>query len=112
MLDVRNERIAELENADTVSGVIGKTYSCEHLDEAPVDVPTDGDEGECADGVRDGHTNWVHLRKCLSCGHVACCDSSPRRHASIHFEEVGHPVMRSAERGEEWRWCFLDNRLG
>ena len=112
MLDVRNERIAELENADTVSGVIGKTFSCLHLDEAPVDVPTEGNDGECADCVRDGHTNWVHLRKCLTCGHVACCDSSPRRHASVHFEEVQHPVMRSAERGEEWRWCFVDNRLG
>ena len=59
-----------------------------------------------------GCTTWVHLRKCLTCGHMACCDSSPRRHASLHFDETGHPVMRSAEPGEEWRWCFVDSRLG
>jgi Na+/H+ antiporter len=112
MLDVRNERLAELEDADTVSGVIGKTFSCLHLDDAPADVPTEGNEGECQDCVRDGFTNWVHLRKCLSCGRVGCCDSSPRQHASRHFEQVGHPVMRSAEVGEEWRWCFVDSRLG
>jgi hypothetical protein len=69
-------------------------------------------ERECEDCVRDGFTQWVHLRKCLECGHMACCDSSPRQHASRHFDGTGHPVMRSAEPGEEWRWCFVDNRLG
>jgi monovalent cation/hydrogen antiporter len=112
MLDARNERLAELENADVVSGAIGHTFSCEHLDQAPADVPTAGDEDECQHCVRDGFTNWVHLRKCLTCGLVACCDSSPRQHASLHFQEVGHAVMRSAEPGEEWRWCFVDSRLG
>jgi CPA1 family monovalent cation:H+ antiporter len=54
----------------------------------------------------------VHLRLCLQCGHVGCCDSSPERHATKHFESEGHPVMRSFEPGEEWRWCFVDEKLG
>jgi hypothetical protein len=55
---------------------------------------------------------WVHLRKCLSCGHVGCCDSSPGRHATGHFARIGHPVVRSFEPGEEWRWCYVDQTLG
>ena len=62
--------------------------------------------GECGDCLREG-TNWVHLRMCVGCGHIACCDSSPQRHASAHYEETGHEVMRSAEPGEDWRWCFV-----
>jgi monovalent cation/hydrogen antiporter len=111
MLDIRTERLAELENADTVSGVTGTIAQCEHLRAAPRDIESHV-PGECEDCVRDGFTSWVHLRKCLACGHLGCCDSSPRRHASAHFEEVEHPVMRSAEPGEEWRWCFVDSRLG
>ncbi|MFL6155407.1 MAG: cation:proton antiporter [Marmoricola sp.] len=66
---------------------------------------------ECSDCVREGSA-WVHLRMCLECGHVACCDSSPRRHASAHFAESRHPVMRSAEPGEVWRWCFVHELTG
>jgi uncharacterized UBP type Zn finger protein len=51
---------------------------------------------------------WVHLRLCLSCGHVGCCDDSPNRHASRHFAETGHPILRSFEPGEDWGWCFVD----
>ena len=116
MLDLRNERRAELEDAETVRGVTGVTYTCEHLDAAPRDIEPADPEADaemlCEDCVRDGFTSWVHLRKCLACGHLGCCDSSPRRHASSHFEECEHPVMRSAEPGEEWRWCFVDQRLG
>ena len=65
----------------------------------------------CEECLRDG-TTWVHLRLCLQCGHVGCCDSSVGKHASAHFAELGHPVMRSIEPGEAWKWCFLDNRLG
>ena len=54
---------------------------------------------------------WVHLRMCLVCGHVGCCDSSPNRHATAHFASTGHPVMRSVEPGESWRWCFVDGEL-
>ena len=55
---------------------------------------------------------WVHLRRCTTCGTVGCCDSSPGQHATAHFREDGHPVVRSAEAGESWRWCFVDDRLG
>jgi Na+/H+ antiporter len=111
MLDIRNERLAELEDADVVSGVAGTTFRCEHLEEAPRDIES-AVQGECEDCVRDGFSNWVHLRKCLTCGHMGCCDSSPHRHASKHYAESDHPVMRSAEPGEEWRWCFVHDRLG
>ena len=51
---------------------------------------------------------WVHLRLCMLCGHVGCCDSSPNRHATKHFEATGHPVVRSLEPGEDWGWCYED----
>jgi len=61
----------------------------------------------CEDCLRDGGV-WLHLRICLECGHVGCCDDSPARHASAHARESGHPLIRSLEPGEEWCWCFLD----
>ena len=51
---------------------------------------------------------WVHLRMCLSCGHIGCCDSSPNKHASKHFQGTGHPIVRSYEPGEDWGWCYAD----
>lgn len=51
---------------------------------------------------------WVHLRRCRSCGHVGCCDSSPGKHATAHFHATRHPVIRSAEPGETWSWCYVD----
>ena len=83
---------------------------CEHLTKVrpPVEADT---PGECGDCLREG-TAWVHLRLCVVCGHVACCDSSPQRHASVHHEHTGHEVMRSAEPGERWRWCFVDEITG
>ncbi|HEX2503175.1 MAG TPA: cation:proton antiporter, partial [Miltoncostaeaceae bacterium] len=83
---------------------------CEHLREAPPWVAPRTAEG-CEECLRDG-TTWVHLRLCLGCGHVGCCDSSIGKHASAHFAECRHPVMRSIEPGEAWKWCYLDNRLG
>ncbi len=62
----------------------------------------------CEDCLKTGDT-WVHLRMCLECGHVGCCDSSKNRHARAHFTATNHPIMQSAERGEKWRWCFIDN---
>jgi Zn-finger in ubiquitin-hydrolases and other protein len=56
-------------------------------------------------------TPWVHLRTCLACGHVGCCDSSPGRHATAHYRTVAHPVVRSAEPGENWRWCYVHELL-
>ncbi|HEY2671252.1 MAG TPA: UBP-type zinc finger domain-containing protein [Rugosimonospora sp.] len=84
--------------------------SCLHLDEAV--EPASPAAQECI-GCRDeGRTDWVHLRLCLSCGYVGCCDSSPSRHASAHYTATTHPVMRSFEQGESWRWCFVDEVLG
>jgi uncharacterized UBP type Zn finger protein len=64
----------------------------------------------CEDCLRTGDT-WVHLRECLICGHVGCCDSSPNRHASKHFHATEHPIVKSFEPGEDWRWCFVDEML-
>jgi uncharacterized UBP type Zn finger protein len=61
----------------------------------------------CEECLKIG-AKWVHLRMCLECGHVGCCDSSPNRHARAHFHAVGHPLIQSAERGEDWRWCYID----
>jgi uncharacterized UBP type Zn finger protein len=61
----------------------------------------------CEECLRTGD-DWVHLRICLTCGHVGCCDSSKNRHARAHFHGTGHPVMRSIERGDRWAWCFVD----
>jgi len=83
---------------------------CQHLRDAPRVVSARTPEG-CEECLRDG-TRWVHLRLCLSCGHVGCCDSSVGKHAATHFAETGHPVMRSLEPGEAWRWCFADDLLG
>ena len=52
-------------------------------------------------------TSWVHLRLCLTCGHVGCCDSSPMKHARQHAHAIGHPIVRSFEPGENWRWCYV-----
>ena len=51
---------------------------------------------------------WVHLRLCLSCGHVGCCDNSPNKHATKHFHQTKHPLIRSFEPGEDWGWCYVD----
>ena len=63
--------------------------------------------GGCEECLRTGD-RWVHLRVCMTCGHVGCCDSSPNRHASAHFRDARHPVVRSLEPGEEWGWCYVD----
>ena len=52
---------------------------------------------------------WVHLRMCQSCGHVGCCDNSEGKHATAHYQETGHPLIRSAEPGEDWSWCYIDD---
>ncbi len=61
----------------------------------------------CEECVKMG-SDWVHLRECLVCGHVGCCDSSPNTHATKHFQATRHPVMRSVEPGDAWGWCFVD----
>jgi uncharacterized UBP type Zn finger protein len=64
----------------------------------------------CEDCLKMGG-RWVHLRYCLTCGHVGCCDSSPNRHATAHFHATRHPIITSAEVGEDWAWCYVDERV-
>jgi len=79
--------------------------SCEHLAEVnPVPARARG----CEECLKTG-SGWVHLRLCLTCGHVGCCDSSPGKHATRHFHHTGHPVIASFEPGERWTWCYVDN---
>ena len=84
--------------------------ACDHLRDAPTHVKPLTPQG-CPDCEREG-TTPVHLRLCLTCGNVGCCDSSVGKHADRHFADTGHPVMRSFEPGEAWRWCYPDDLLG
>jgi uncharacterized UBP type Zn finger protein len=80
---------------------------CSHLDEVKVlELPAEV-EG-CEDCLRTGG-KWLHLRICLTCGHVGCCDDSPSKHATAHHHETTHPIIRSLEPREEWSWCYVDN---
>jgi uncharacterized UBP type Zn finger protein len=77
---------------------------CEHFSEIQdVSPRTDGCEECLAIGAA-----WTQLRVCLICGHVGCCDSSPNRHATKHFQHTKHPIIKSFEPGEDWRWCYVD----
>jgi uncharacterized UBP type Zn finger protein len=80
---------------------------CEHLSEIkPVTPSADG----CEDCLKIGG-RWVHLRLCETCGHVGCCDNSPNRHATKHFHATEHPIIKSFEPGEEWGYCYVDDRF-
>ena len=79
---------------------------CTHLDHVLVTELPAEIEG-CVDCLKTGD-RWVHLRMCHECGEIRCCDSSPIRHATKHFHESGHPIVRSAESGEDWSWCYVD----
>jgi uncharacterized UBP type Zn finger protein len=79
---------------------------CTHLDTIKYDVPAKV-EG-CEECLLSGDS-WVQLRLCTACGHIGCCDSSKNRHATKHFRRTQHPVVRSAEPDEGWRWCYVDN---
>lgn len=68
---------------------------------------TSSDKRVCEDCIKTGD-RWVHLRLCLECGHVGCCDSSKNRHATRHFHDSKHPLIRSIEPGESWVWCYVD----
>ena len=80
--------------------------ACTHLDHVHITSLPEQSEG-CQECLAQG-SEWCHLRICLECGHVGCCDSSPNRHATRHAEETGHPIIRSLQPGEEWSWCFVD----
>jgi uncharacterized UBP type Zn finger protein len=78
---------------------------CEHL--AQINPVTPSAKG-CEDCLKTGGS-WLHLRLCENCGHVGCCDSSPNRHATKHFQATHHPVIKSFEPGEEWGYCYVDD---
>ena len=78
---------------------------CTHLDQIEVVTPSGNGCKEC---LELGDT-WVHLRLCMSCGHVGCCDNSKNKHATKHFGSTQHPIIMSYERGEEWGWCYVDH---
>ena len=78
--------------------------SCTHLSEIRNVTPSaDG----CEDCLKSG-SRWLHLRLCMECGHVGCCDDSPNRHATKHFHKTNHAIIKSFEPGEEWGWCYVD----
>jgi uncharacterized UBP type Zn finger protein len=78
--------------------------TCSHRDQIQ---PVTGNTAGCEECLQSGDT-WVHLRLCLTCGHVGCCDNSKNKHASKHFHDTGHPIIRSFQPGESWIWCFID----
>jgi hypothetical protein len=82
---------------------------CGHLDQVQITELPESVPG-CEDCLRIG-TQWCHLRICLTCGHVGCCDDSPERHATRHSADSDHPLIRSLQPGEEWSWCYVD-RVG
>ena len=77
---------------------------CTHLNQVKEVEPS---ARGCEDCLKIG-ARWVHLRLCMECGHVGCCDSSPNKHATAHFKQTRHPVIKSFERGEDWGWCYVD----
>ncbi len=81
--------------------------SCAHLDQVRDVKPSAAGCEECLK-MKD---RWVHLRMCLTCGHVGCCDSSKNKHATKHFHATSHPIIRSVEPGEGWRWCYVDELM-
>ncbi|MFL6140618.1 MAG: UBP-type zinc finger domain-containing protein [Labedaea sp.] len=85
------------------------TATCTHLDAIQATELPNPVAG-CADCLASGG-RWVHLRMCQSCGRIGCCDSSPNQHASAHAGSTGHPIVRSAEPGEQWSWCYIDNLM-
>ena len=79
--------------------------TCSHLNQIKQVSPRTP-EG-CEECLKIG-SGWVHLRLCMSCGHVGCCDQSPNRHATKHFHQTQHPLVRSFQPGEDWAWCYVD----
>jgi len=80
--------------------------ACTHLDQIKQAITPKTPEG-CEECLKIGDS-WVHLRLCLTCGHVGCCDSSKNKHATKHFHATNHPIIKSFEPDEDWRWCYVD----
>ncbi|MDE1162913.1 MAG: UBP-type zinc finger domain-containing protein [Acidobacteriaceae bacterium] len=82
--------------------------NCHHFDSVEIEDTTSAAYGKgCAECIAMDDS-WVHLRECLDCGHVGCCDASKNKHATKHFHTSKHPVIRSVEPGEQWGWCYID----
>ena len=88
-------------------GELAMNAQCAHAKEIRKVEPSGSGCKECLE-MGD---SWVHLRLCLLCGHVGCCDSSKNKHATKHFHETHHPIVQSFEPGEDWRWCYVDEIL-
>ena len=84
--------------------------TCTHLTAAVDPTRQPNTPAGCEECLAAG-TSWVHLRLCLGCGHVGCCDNSPQRHATKHFHATAHPLIRSYEPGEDWWWCYVDDLI-
>ncbi|WP_188897257.1 Na+/H+ antiporter [Microlunatus endophyticus] len=110
MLTVLEDQTGDVSEAEPLLTRASLEGDCEHLQQAPHVIKPNG-PAVCEDCRREG-LRWVHLRLCLTCGKVGCCDSSVGKHATRHYQDTGHPVMRSFEQGEKWRWCFVDEELG
>jgi CPA1 family monovalent cation:H+ antiporter len=107
MLEVATQERSDVKRAVQASHRGGE--GCDELDAHPaVEI---GEGPVCQECLDEGVT-WVALRQCLDCGHVACCDSSPRQHATAHFHDTQHPVIQSAEPEEDWRWCYVHHLTG
>ncbi|WP_009632948.1 ubiquitin carboxyl-terminal hydrolase 14 [Synechocystis sp. PCC 7509] len=83
------------------------TTNCPHIEQIQEVIPS---ANGCEDCLKIGD-RWVHLRKCLTCGHVGCCDASKNKHATKHFQTTNHPIIQSIEPGEDWKWCYIDQIL-
>lgn len=81
-----------------------RRQACTHLESTTIVAPA---SAGCESCLRLGDT-WVHLRACLSCGHVGCCDESKNKHATKHYHSSGHALVQSLEPGESWIWCYVD----
>lgn len=83
-------------------------YWCEHLNQIQAVAPRTPQGCEECLASGDG---WVHLRLCMTCGHVGCCDDSKNKHATKHYHSTQHPIIRSFQPGEDWMWCYVDQKL-
>ncbi len=83
--------------------------TCTHIDSVEYFDPP-GEIPGCEECLKLG-MSWVHLRMCQECGHIGCCDNSEGKHATAHFHDTGHPLIRSAEPGEDWSWCYVDEAV-
>jgi uncharacterized UBP type Zn finger protein len=103
---ISNQESFNYANRQASSEMRKKTdIQCVHIDK--VNPKIRGNTKGCEECEKIG-SSWVHLRLCLTCGHVGCCDSSPNKHGTKHFKETEHPVIKSYEPGEDWKWCHID----